>query len=161
MFIAALLHHFNLEGRNLDEIPGKRLSRQSWRSEYAMRYVLAQGWARSRLPTVTHDPHIGNISLIHADIALRTLMQSRNKATAHNKQRSEFANNHGNAPSMLAVSIPRGIAARSDPFNGKVAKGGPIEGVPVPALLGAMLGNIDAVTCAAISSDGATIAWWG
>lgn len=60
---------------------------------------------------------------------------------------------------MVSISIPRGIASRSDPFSGKVAKGGFIEGAPNPIFIAGLGGNLDTVTTAAISRDGNTIAW--
>lgn len=59
---------------------------------------------------------------------------------------------------MLSVSLARGIASRSDPFNGKVAKGGFIEGAPLPGFH-LMAAAADVVTRAAVSRDGAALVW--
>lgn len=60
---------------------------------------------------------------------------------------------------MISISVPRDVASRSDPFSGKVAKGGFIEGAPNPIFIAGLGGNLDTVTTAAISKDGNTIAW--
>jgi WD40 repeat protein len=153
---AAFFYHFCLE-ESLARVPGNRISSESWQAEFIARYALAQKWTKSKVSTITHDPRVGNISLIHANVALERHATSRSSTW---KPRSAKDNNaHGNAPTMISVSIPRGTASRSDPFSGKVAKGGFIEGAPMPVFIAGLGGNLDTVTTAAISKDGNTIAW--
>lgn len=110
-----------------------------------LRYDLAQKWSRSKVPTITHDPRVGNITSINADTALRRLEPT--------SQASKSAKNpHGSAPSMISFSLSRGTASRSDPYNGKVAKGGMMEGAPSGF-------GWETVTAAAISKDGGCIVW--
>lgn len=133
-------------------MPGNRLAPHSWQAEFTARHDLTQRWTKSKTPTITHDPRVGNISFIHAETALRRL--SDNTALTR-----KLANAYGSSPSMLSISVPRGIASRSDPYNGKVAKGGFIEGAPAPAFLAGLGGNLDTVTCAAVSKEGSALVW--
>ena len=137
------------------------MSQASWRAEFTLRHELVQRWTKSRTTTVTHDPKIGNVTCIHADIALQRQKGVLNLAAspATRKGNAAYANDHGSSPSMLSVSVPRGIASRSDPYNGKLAKGGHIVGAPLPAFL-AGLANIDAVTSACIAPDGGDVVWY-
>jgi hypothetical protein len=97
------------------------------------------------------------MSMIHANLALQRLGTANADAKTGRKPHNDH-NTHGSVPTMLSLSLARGIASRSDPYNGKVAKGGFIEGAPTPAF--AMLGvNAETVTCAAISKDGSAIVW--
>lgn len=153
---AAFLYHFSLN-ESLIKVPGNRLSADSWQSEFIARHALAQKWTKSKVSTITHDPRVGIISLIHADVALERHATTR--SANWKPKSSKESNTHGNAPSMISISIPRGIASRSDPFSGKVAKGGFIEGAPNPIFIAGLGGNLDTVTTAAISKDGNTIAW--
>lgn len=153
---SAFLYHFSLS-ESFQGVPGNRLSSESWQAEFIKRYALAQKWSKSKISTITHDPRVGNISLIHADIALERHATSRNPAWR--AKQGKDSNTHGNAPSMISVSIPRGTASRSDPFSGKVAKGGFIEGAPMPVFIAGLAGNLDTVTTAAVSRDGNLLAW--
>ena len=143
---SALLYHFGLND-DLRNVPGSRLMPASWKDEFSLRYELAQKWCRSKVPSITHDPRIGNISMMNADMALRRIEPV--------SQPSKIKDNaHGSAPSMLSLSLTRGCACRSDPYNGKVAKGGMMQGAPEGFGFVA-----DLVTAAAVSKDGATILW--
>lgn len=153
---AAFLYHFSLD-EALVKVPGNRLSAESWQSEFIARHALAQKWTKSKISTITHDPRVGIVSLMHADVALERHAATR--SASWKPKSSKEANTHGNAPSMVSISIPRGVASRSDPFSGKVAKGGFIEGAPNPIFIAGLGGNLDTVTTADISRDGNTIAW--
>lgn len=153
---AAFLYHFSLN-EPLDKVPGNRLAAESWQAEFVARHALAQKWTKSKVSTITHDPRVGIISLIHADVALERHATTR--SANWKPKSSKESNTHGNAPSMVSISIPRGVASRSDPFSGKVAKGGFIEGAPNPIFIAGLGGNLDTVTTAAISKDGNAIAW--
>lgn len=150
------MYHFSLN-ENLVRVPGNRLAPESWQAEFVARYALAQKWTKSKVSTITHDPRVGVISLIHADVALERHATTR--SASWKPKTSKESNSHGNAPSMVSISIPRGVASRSEPFSGKVAKGGFIEGAPNPIFIAGLGGNLDTVTTAAISKDGNTIAW--
>lgn len=126
-------------------MPARRLNASSWREEYTTRYELSQKWTRSKIPTITHDPRVGNISGINADTALRRLEPA-------SQPRKINDNPHGSAPSMISLSLQRGSASRSDPYNGKVAKGGVMDGAPSGF-------GWETVTAAAISEDGGCIVW--
>ncbi|CEH19480.1 Cdc4 and related F-box and WD-40 proteins [Ceraceosorus bombacis] len=86
---------FGLE--NKDVVPSlRRIESGSWKLEYFRRSETLRRWRKSRAPTVIHDPHIATLS-----------------GFALNLQHSF----------LLSVSQTHGVAARSNPFSGKVALG--------------------------------------
>ena len=146
------MYHFNLSD-GVHHFPCQRLA-LDWRNEFTLRYELLQRWVRSKSPTATHNPRIGNISFIYEEAALQryksTCLPTRTAVPDRRQRRSP--------PFMLSISVPRGLASKSDPFSGKLLKGGLIEGAPMPAFAAHGL-NIGTVTCASISQDGNTLVW--
>lgn len=74
----------------------RRTSQLSWKSEFIRRTDLIRRWKKSRSPAISTDMRVNNIS----EIAY---------SSSHNF--------------MLSASLAFGIASRSDPFKGKVARG--------------------------------------
>ena len=153
---AAFCYHFSLN-EDLSEVPGRRLAPSCWRHEYTLRHSLTQRWMKSKLPTTTHDPRVGNVSMIFASLALPRPPSPADMSTPSGRQAAAEQLRNGSTPSLLSISVSRGIASKSDPFSGKVAKGGLINALSQPfAGLGA---NEGPFTCAAISKDGEILAW--
>lgn len=112
----------------------RRTNKVSWKAEYIHRSDLIKRWKRSRAPAISSDMRVSNIHAI------------------------AFSESHS---FMLSASISYGIASRSDPFKGKVARGF----VDANGLLnGAGIGNPNVefsphVTAIGLAKDTSRIAW--
>ena len=102
----------------------RRTPNISWRQEYIRRSELLRRWKKSRTATILTDPGIGLLDAVAINI---------------------------NSKFMLSSSTHHGIASRSDPFTGKVAKGW------VEAVMGE--GLTFGVHTSAIDADGSKIVW--
>lgn len=112
----------------------RRVAKSSWKQEYIRRTDLVRRWKKSRSPAITTDMRVGNITSIAY-------------SATHNF--------------MLSTSIAYGIASRSDPFKGKVARGF-VDAAGV--LNGAGIGNPNAefspdVTALDIAHEASRLAW--
>lgn len=112
----------------------RRTSRVSWKVELIRRCDLLRRWRKSRSPAITTDMRVSSISAI------------------------AFSNAHS---FLLSASKAHGVASRSDPFKGKVARGF----VDAAGMLnGAGIGNPNAefspdVTALEVAGDASRIAW--
>ncbi|CAO1632374.1 unnamed protein product [Sympodiomycopsis kandeliae] len=112
----------------------RRTKKTSWKAEYIHRSDLIKRWKRSRAPAISSDMRVSNIHAI------------------------AFSEAHS---FMLSASMVYGVASRSDPFKGKVARGF-VDAAGV--LNGAGIGNPNVefsphVTAIGLSTDASRIAW--
>lgn len=114
----------------------RRTNKASWKAEYIHRTDLIKRWKRSRAPAISSDMGVSNISAI------------------------AFADVHS---FLISASFNHGIASRSDPFKGKVARGfldaaGALNGAgaahPPPHLEPSA-----GITAAALSRDASRVLW--
>ncbi|KAI8983927.1 quinon protein alcohol dehydrogenase-like superfamily [Mycotypha africana] len=76
-------------------LPYKRLSIESWKTEYILRTHLVRKWTKGRGMIMSFDPKIGSLEKMQVDFE---------------------------ASSMIVASTEHGVAARCNPMTGKVAQ---------------------------------------
>ncbi len=107
----------------------RRTQRTSWKAEYIRRSALLRTWRKSRTPTILTDPRTGPIACVavhnlappHRSAAVHQLPRAAQHMHSHQNQHK--ASSGAAARFMLSASLLYGVASRSDPFTGKVAKG--------------------------------------
>lgn len=112
----------------------RRTNKASWKQEYIQRTDLIRRWKRSRAPAISSDMRVSNIHGIAFSESLSF---------------------------MLSASSTYGVASRSDPFKGKVARGF-VDAAGI--LNGAGIGNPNVEfsphnTAVALARDASRIAW--
>ncbi|KDN47949.1 hypothetical protein K437DRAFT_273537 [Tilletiaria anomala UBC 951] len=120
----AFATNFDVQGGDETLPTLRRTHKLSWKAEYVRRSDLLRRWRKSRTATILTDPRIGLLSGIAISL------------------QHKF---------MLSTSVANGVASRSDPFTGKVAKG------MVEALTGE--GFVTSVSASAVDADGSRVVW--
>ncbi|GAA97509.1 uncharacterized protein L969DRAFT_42949 [Mixia osmundae IAM 14324] len=133
---SAFFHHFSLDpDQPASTIVARRLTGASWRGEYIARTRLLGRWHRAKAATILHDPRVGIISDICVNFEPSAALSG--------------------IVEMLTLSREAPLAARSEPFTGKIYKGR-IEGTPIANGINAAA---SLVTCQALAPDGSIIVW--
>lgn len=111
-------------------------------------------WSKSRTPSLTYNPNIGPLSAMHIIFTTSPLPVSTKSTPNGSPSRAPPSV----SPTLLALSLPVGVAAQSTPFTGKMAKGvlasTPTDNLGRPTHL-----PLIPATSFAISPDGGRIVW--